>query len=466
MKYKHICMQCGKSYKNYKAKSNFCSNNCKQKHRESITYDCDNCGKTFVTVQSKLDGLKNGEHKHLFCSRECANEFQKNSVRKRCEYCGKEFDIVYSFKDVQKFCSRECYDKYRQKQSNKLHKLCPNCKKTFYTYHKSQVYCSRKCAGEASQNRVSCICEYCGKSFDRIKSEYDKNAHHYCSQECKILSKAWSHSDIEILKKYYGKISMEEISSLIEFKRSYTEIRRKAQWLGLGKDRSWSESEIDILKKFYSNIPMHDVLKMLPNRTFPSIKGKANSLNLISYGNLNKFYSSEDDEYIKNNYLTQTDEELGQKLNRTPSAISQRIYKLDLHRPLEKHNYITLNNYVRAKLYMWKQAYREKCNYTCQLSGLHSNIVVHHIYGFNLLMEETIELLNFPIYEDLDKYSQEELDLFVKTFLELQEYYGEYICVAEDIHKNFHSIYGYGDNTKEQWDEFVDKYYKEHKKAS
>lgn len=74
-------------------------------------------------------------------------------------------------------------------------------------------------------------------------------------------------------------------------------------------------------------------------------------------------------------------------------------------------------------------------------------------------MAETIDILNFPIYTDLNLYSQDKLDLFIKTFLDLQEYYGQYICITEAIHKQFHSLYGYGDNTKEQWDDFVNKYY-------
>lgn len=39
-----------------------------------------------------------------------------------------------------------------------------------------------------------------------------------------------------------------------------------------------------------------------------------------------------------------------------------------------------------------------------------------------------------------------------------QEYYGAYVCINEEVHKSFHHIYGYGDNTQEQWDSFVSQY--------
>lgn len=460
------CQWCGKPYKSYKENSRFCSNACKTKYRESLKYECDNCGKPFVVVESKLNDLKNGKHKHLFCSRKCANEFQKTSVIKKCEQCGKDYEICYSFKDIQKFCSRKCYDDYRNEHSIVLHKKCASCHKEFDTYHKDQIYCSKECAGKAQQNRVDCECEYCGKPFERIKSEYDKNKRHYCSKECKILDNSWSHEDIENLKKYYGKVSKEELIRIISDKWDYEAIKRKAQWLGLAQSKIWVQKEIQILIDTYSKYPVSHVLALLPNKTYASILGQARKQNLLSYFYLTNTYTKEEEQYIRDNYLIMSDDEIGKKLNRTPSAISQRIYKLGLHRPHEKHNYGTLNNYVRSKLTMWKQHYREKCNYTCALSGSRSNIVVHHIYGFNLLMLETIELLNFPLYEDLDLYSQDELDLFIKTFLDLQEYYGEYICITETIHKKFHSIYGCGDNTREQWDEFVTNYYTENKKAS
>lgn len=102
---------------------------------------------------------------------------------------------------------------------------------------------------------------------------------------------------------------------------------------------------------------------------------------------------------------------------------------------------------------------REERNYTCEITGSKSNIIIHHIRGFNLLLEECIDILSFPMYDDFSLYSQEQLDDFMKSFLELQESYGEYICISESVHKEFHRRYGYGDNTLEQWNEFIKNYY-------
>ena len=72
--------------------------------------------------------------------------------------------------------------------------------------------------------------------------------------------------------------------------------------------------------------------------------------------------------------------------------------------------------------------------------------------------DETLEILDFPEYDIFNQYTDEQLLLFVKTFLNLQEFYHAYVCITEEIHKLFHKEYGYGDNTEEQWNDFTNKY--------
>ena len=76
----------------------------------------------------------------------------------------------------------------------------------------------------------------------------------------------------------------------------------------------------------------------------------------------------------------------------------------------------------------------------------------------NLILNETLEYLQIEIKEKFEDYSEEELDDIVKTFLEKQNNYPLGVCLKKDIHKQFHDKYGYGNNTIEQWNEFVDSY--------
>lgn len=71
----------------------------------------------------------------------------------------------------------------------------------------------------------------------------------------------------------------------------------------------------------------------------------------------------------------------------------------------------------------------ERDDYTCQLTGnrkSHHN--VHHLNGFDNFVEQRLDKNNA-------------------------------ITLTEEIHKEFHLLYGYGNNTKEQFYEFVDMLY-------
>lgn len=454
-----ICKNCGKEYYSYKKNSNFCSKECKHNYN-NILYNCDFCGREFYAPRHKIENLKSGKHKHLYCSRECADKAQYTSVEKTCAYCGKKYYITKSFSEIQKYCSRKCYDDSRSKNIKIVLKKCPYCGSVFETYHKNQIYCSRECSALSQQKRKKCVCENCGKTFDRIISEVDKNNKHFCSKECRYDFIRWNEHDINILKNNYGKIKNEKIQKLLSKDYSVSAIKGKATTLGFGKSRLWSIEEETILFENYSKVPMDKMLELLPNRTMSSILGKARKHNLLSYFYLNNVYSSDEIKYLTDNYLNKTNEELAEHLGRVPYGISQKLNNLGLYRPHEicKDGYKKLNDFVRARLNKWKNEVRESFDYTCCITGKHSNLVVHHCRSFNILIQETIDLLSFEIKDDFSDYSDEELCNFLDTFINLQAYYGEYVCITESIHKLFHQYFGYGDNTIEQWNEFVEKY--------
>lgn len=72
----------------------------------------------------------------------------------------------------------------------------------------------------------------------------------------------------------------------------------------------------------------------------------------------------------------------------------------------------------------WRESVFQRDNYTCQVTGKKGRLVVHHIYSY-------------------DKYKELRLEL------------DNGITVLEEVHLQFHSIYGYGNNTLEQWNEFL-----------
>ena len=73
----------------------------------------------------------------------------------------------------------------------------------------------------------------------------------------------------------------------------------------------------------------------------------------------------------------------------------------------------------------------ERDNYTCQITGKKStgDIIVHHINGYNWDINNRTNINNG-------------------------------ITLNKEIHKEFHKMYGKGDNTKEQFIEFLDYLYK------
>lgn len=458
-KIKHKCKNCGIEYENYKEKSDFCSKECREQYNH-VSYNCDTCNKPFITYKRHIIALNNGERHGIYCSRECADIGNQTFIIKECLNCGKKYKAWNCVKDTQKFCCRDCFNEYKEKNAHCNQSIiCPICNTEFYPQQKNSVYCSRKCSGIAQRKRVVCNCSYCGKEIERKESDYNKNNKNYCSRECKWLDMQWSKHDLDILKQYYRKIPNKDIIPLLNKEYSEKAIRSQAGRSGLYESRLWSDEENKILIDNYSNKSSAEMMRLLPKRSKFSIIDRAISLGIKSMHYLNSIYSDEENLYLKDNYLLRTNEELGKELNRSPNGIAQHLYKLGFIRPTEIGKYKNIQEYIRSKLSVWSNKYRKECNYACSVSGVRSNIIVHHIRGFNLLLNEAFEDLNFKIKDKFEDYAEKELEELWEYFYNLQELYGEYCCVTENIHKLFHNIYGYGNNTKEQWDEFVEKYH-------
>ena len=72
----------------------------------------------------------------------------------------------------------------------------------------------------------------------------------------------------------------------------------------------------------------------------------------------------------------------------------------------------------------------DRANNRCEFTGCKSNnLVIHHLNGYNWYIEGRMDVDNA-------------------------------VVIDKEVHDVFHNKYGRGDNTKEQWEEFVENYNK------
>ena len=81
-------------------------------------------------------------------------------------------------------------------------------------------------------------------------------------------------------------------------------------------------------------------------------------------------------------------------------------------------------------------------------------------------MTETLEELNIKLKDTVAEYTEEELELIKDRCIEKHYERGLGVVITKEIHKEFHSIYGYGNNTPEQFEEFKNKKLKELEKIA
>ena len=72
----------------------------------------------------------------------------------------------------------------------------------------------------------------------------------------------------------------------------------------------------------------------------------------------------------------------------------------------------------------WRESVFKRDNYTCQVTGKQGRLVAHHLYSYDINKEKRLDIDNG-------------------------------ITILEEIHRKFHLMYGYGNNTLEQWNEFI-----------
>lgn len=266
-----------------------------------------------------------------------------------------------------------------------------------------------------------------------------------------FLSNRWSQDELNILKEYYTIGELEKIQELLP-NRSYKSITTKAKRLGLKSREYWTEEENILLSELYDNTKIDDILKYFPNRTRNAIILHAGSIGLR---NVVK-YSKDEEQFIIDNWKFLSDKELGEKLNgRSGHTMKYKRLQLGFTRVTDGISYSNLSDYVRRNNLAWKKKSMEKCGFKCQITGKRFDDI-HHIHSVNLILKETLNNLKInPVY-DMNDYSEEQLSSILKEFRRVQDLYPLGVCLCSEVHNEFHKKYGYGGNTEEQWNEFLE----------
>jgi len=76
----------------------------------------------------------------------------------------------------------------------------------------------------------------------------------------------------------------------------------------------------------------------------------------------------------------------------------------------------------------WTEQIKENANYTCSICGSKDSIVAHHLQSIDIERPET-----YKLRYDIDNG----------------------VCLCSDCHIKFHKEYGYGNNTTEQFNEYI-----------
>lgn len=115
-------------------------------------------------------------------------------------------------------------------------------------------------------------------------------------------------------------------------------------------------------------------------------------------------------------------------------------------------------DYFRKNINQWKFDVFKRNNFKCFLTGSDNDCVVHHLKSFNLIISESCQELNIKLERKIKDYDAETFEK-LKNKVFSKHTINEGIVLQRKVHNKFHSIYGLGNNTNEQFEDFVSKHY-------
>lgn len=114
---------------------------------------------------------------------------------------------------------------------------------------------------------------------------------------------------------------------------------------------------------------------------------------------------------------------------------------------------------LRKSTRKWKKDVLASYEFNCAITGVHSNrLVIHHLHSFIDIVKEASDETGIPIERKIMDYNDGEFEILKKSVISKHDLKNG-IPMMRKIHNQFHRIYGKGNNTEEQFDEFLKEYY-------
>lgn len=124
--------------------------------------------------------------------------------------------------------------------------------------------------------------------------------------------------------------------------------------------------------------------------------------------------------------------------------------------PLWNGGTSSISPLIKGRMIEWKKESIKNSKYKCVLTGDKFQ-AVHHLYSFNMILEEVLENLNIKNKNYVYEYTEQEINEIIEESKKVHKKYLLGVCLRKDVHILFHQIYGSKNNTPEQFYEFVDR---------
>lgn len=362
---------------------------------------------------------------------------------KSCRECGRELprntDYYFKKKDTEDGFTNKCKECQGYSFTNKLTKIpkegCKFCVKCDRELPSTYIYFPMD---DMCKDGLRNVCRECGKDGHFMKEDY-------------IPKRVWTDEENKIFIERYPHYTNEEIVDFFYQSETLKDVHDRAYRLGCTNTKT--QATLD--------------------RINTSRSKKMSGVNSPYWGipkpySVRKKISLANKEYYKNNphpakgrvASPETRKKLSKRMKGKWSGDKNPRYLNPLFgkdNPNWKGGRTPLYFELRSETRQWQLDSMKNCNYKCTVTKGEFNHV-HHLYPFRKIIDEVFENLKLNQRLTVSGYTELEFNKIKDEMHRLHKEYGYGVCLRKDVHKLFHDLYGYTNNTPKQFDEFRVRY--------